>query len=369
MTSDILRNYIQENRNLGVDDFTIRRTLVEAGWNYSEVDEALRPAILNHPTVSVFSKKIVAVVVLAGLIPSAYFIAAKELHLWPFKISSSQLEVYVSPEPSSAQGVIPSTSYSPTPLPSFSNTSQALKSPSSTVMATPRQTSFQTPLPSATPATSTSGNILSSNLCSFDISLMPQARSNAMRLLNLCERDAPLIEAKFGLGPRPYRIQFYVPGTGPEGTGTNSDSDAYVTDKIYLSTSFWQTQNTGDEEILAHEMTHALQLNGGIQYNWVTEALADYGAYMAGYQADLERRCYHFSSDIQNQTHIYDCTYKFIKFSEKYDPQLAVHLQSSLKSHNYSVDTWAKYTGKTFDQLTNECSQDSQCVGLYHGGL
>lgn len=120
-------------------------------------------------------------------------------------------------------------------------------------------------------------------------------------------------------------------------------------------------------------MTHAIQHTGdGFQYNWVIEALADYGAYVAGYENELEHGeigCYHFLTDIQNRTHVYGCMYRFLRFVEnKYDSQLVVQLHQARAK--YSDDLLVQYTGKTFDQLANECAkEDSKCAGVFHGGL
>jgi hypothetical protein len=206
----------------------------------------------------------------------------------------------------------------------------------------------------------------------LDFSLLPQSESNARRLIDFCEKIAPKIETEFGNGPRPYKIQFYIPGTGAGGTGTYSDADAYVTDKIYLSSIYWQTEHATDAAIMAHELTHAIQFSvSGTQYEaWLTEALADYGAYVAGYQNNLEERCYHFSSEAQNQYRVYGCTYKFLKFiANKYDSKIAFKLHKALQSRSYSENLFVQFTGKTYNQLLNECSQDSNCGGTFHGGL
>lgn len=217
--------------------------------------------------------------------------------------------------------------------------------------------------------------LLSGILCTVDYQLIPQSEGVARRLLDLCESNVPKIEAKFGRGLNapPYRIEFYTPGPGSGGQGTNSDSDAYVTDRVYLGTNYWQTEHSNDAGILTHELTHVIQSYQGYltsAQRWLVEALADYGAYVAGYSDDLETRCYHFSTDMQNQTHMYSCTYKFLKFvGGKYDSEIPFKLHRALQSGTYSDNLWIQYTGKAFSQLASECSQDSNCGGAYHGGL
>ncbi len=239
---------------------------------------------------------------------------------------------------------------------------------------TPIITPTPTP-PSGSTTITKNGFLLSGSLCSFDYSLMPQSENNARRLLNLCEVDVPILEARFGRGPSApiYKIQFYSPAAGSQGTG--GDAIAYAgTSGVFLSTESWGTEFPYDAKILAHELTHVIQsfkgYNSADYPGWLVEALADYGAYVAGYSNDLEKDCYHFSNDMQNQTHVYSCTYKFLKFvGSKYDPETPFKLHKALQSGTYTENLWVQYAGKTFNQLTSECSQDSNCGGLYHGGL
>lgn len=228
-----------------------------------------------------------------------------------------------------------------------------------------------TPPPTPTPipkSITQDGFLLSGTSCIIDYTLVPQSEVNARRLLNLCEIDAPKLEAKFGRGPSapPYKIQFYTPAPGSQGTG--GDARAYAgSSGVFLSTDSWRTEFPYDAKILAHEITHFIQSFYG--YNtpeypgWLVEALADYGAYVAGYSNDLEKDCYHFSNP--RQIHVFNCTYKFLKFVEKkYDPQVSFKLHKALQSGIYSDSLFSQYTGKTYDQLISECSQDLDCGGV-----
>jgi len=328
---------------------------------------------------------------IASNVPSSSKIASdydypKNVNILFYRITSIDAEGKES-DPSSAAFVAitqsqDTTTKQPTSI-TPSNTPVTPKpAPSPVVVKTP-------PSPSPTPITPTStpvptytsipanknGFLLSGSLCTFDFSLAPQSENNARRLLDFCEKIAPTLETKFGRGPSapPYKIQYYIPQPGSQGTG--GDANAYVGNgQVYLSINYWQTKALYDAEILAHELTHVIQSFYGyntLEYpGWLIEALADYGAYTTGYSNDLEKNCYHFSSDMQNQTHVYNCTYKFLKFIEnKYDSALAFKLNKALQSGNYSENLFVQYTGKTFDQLTAECSQNSDCAGLYRGGL
>ncbi len=241
-----------------------------------------------------------------------------------------------------------------------------------------KNTLTQTPIFTSTPIPIpiTKNNfLLSGASCIIDYTLVPQSEANARRLVNLCDIDVPRLEAKFGRGPSApiYKIQFYNPAAGSQGTG--GDATAYAgTSGVFLSTNSWGSEFPYDAKILAHELTHVIQsfkgYNSADYPGWLVEALADYGAYVAGYTNDLEKDCYHFSNDMQNQNHVYSCTYKFLKFiGDKYDPQIPFKLHRALQSGIYSENLWSQYTGKTFNQLTSDCSQDSNCGGAYHGGL
>lgn len=234
--------------------------------------------------------------------------------------------------------------------------------------------SITTPTPVSVPITKKEF-LLSGSLCNFDYSLLPQSENNARRLIDLCESIVPKLEAKFGRGPSapPYKIQFYVSAPGSQGTGGDANASAGSTG-IYLSTNYWQGELPDEAGyIMAHELTHVITSHFGSA--WLAEAIADYGAYIvagyAGYSKGLfESNCYHFPNDIQNQNHVYGCTYKFLKFVEdKYDSTIVFKLNKALQSENYSENVFAQYTGKTYNQLISECSQDSICGGVYHGGL
>ena len=216
------------------------------------------------------------------------------------------------------------------------------------------------------------GFLLTGELCVINYQLIPQSEENARRLLNLCEIIVPKIEAKFGRGPNapPYRIEFYTPR--PEDKGTGNAPRAYAAnDTVTLSTDFWYTKFPEDAGILAHELTHVVQAFYGyfseyeyLGINWLVEALADYGEYIAGYSEDLEKNCYHFLSN--RKLGVFSCTFQFLKFvEEKYDPEISGKFYKVLRSPSANIDDlFAQYTGKTIGQLINECSQELSCGGV-----
>lgn len=103
-----------------------------------------------------------------------------------------------------------------------------------------------TPTPIITPippppsvSISKNGFILSTSKCEFDYSALPEAETTARRLISFCEEIAPKIEAKFGIGPRPYKIKIFIGKT--DSTTRLHDPYGYAgSDGIYLSTEyFW----------------------------------------------------------------------------------------------------------------------------------
>ena len=357
-------DYIDKSRSAGMDDPSIKQELLDAGWQISDVDEALGYTDFHVPNVKrniILRFLIVALSII--LVFTSYIALAKfYFHTWPFRSDSipfSTIEEGYTPPPTS-----PAISGPTTTPPTVS-----------TPKLPPQQSPPKTPTVNQPSLVTKSGFLLSGSLCTVDFSLVPQSENNARRLLDFCQKAVLVLEVKFGRGPNapPYEIKFYTPTAGAQGTG--GDANAYVADgQIYLSTNYWQSQVPYDAKILAHEITHVIQSFYG--YNtpeypgWLIEALADYGSYVAGYSSDLEKDCYHFSTDIQSQTRVYDCTYKFLKFIEnKYDSTLVFKLHKALQAGSYSESLFVQYTGKTFNQLTSECSQDSNCGGSYHGGL
>lgn len=380
MANQELLNYVNQQLVLGTSKDEIKNILLGAGWQENDINDAISqatnlfPESINSEQVKHISGKKLFVFVFIGVLivgvgALGYFIYNRN------KVITSYLPV--SPSPTVSVG-LPIATSTPTPsqTPVFTPTPPPSQIPTPTKTPNYSAAPKPTPTPTLLPGQITkNGFLLSGSLCTFDFSLAPQSESNARRLLNLCEIDVPKLEAKFGRGPSapPYKIQFYTPGSGSQGTG--ADSRAYAgSSGVFLSTDSWRTEFPYDAKILAHEITHVIQSFYG--YNtpeypgWLVEALADYGSYVAGYSNDLESDCYHFSNDMQNQTQVYGCTYKFLKFvGGKYGSEIPFKLHKALQSGTYSDNLWIQYTGKTFNQLTGECSQDSDCGGSYHGGL
>jgi hypothetical protein len=378
MADQELLNYVNQQLIYGANKDEIKKILLDAGWQEKDIDDAISQttnlspeAIKSEKVKHISDKKLFALISIGVLIVGGsalgYFYHNRN------KVITSYLPGSPSPTISTLPTELPIATSTPTPSHAPALTPTPSRTPTPTKKPTPTPTPTHTATP--TPIPTQNGFLLSGTSCIIDYTLIPQFGSNARKLLDLCEIDVPKLEAKFGRGPSapPYKIQFYTPGAGSQGTG--ADPRAYAgSSGVFLSTDSWRTEFPYDGKILAHELTHVIQSFYG--YNtpeypgWLIEALADYGAYVAGYSNDLESDCYHFSTDMQNQTQVYSCTYKFLKFiGSKYDSEIPFKLHRALQSGIYSENLWMQYTGKTFNQLTSECSQDSNCGGAYHGGL
>lgn len=282
-------------------------------------------------------------------------------------ISDAQIRVQDTNEVQ--EDIPPSTAISTTNSAPEENKKTAIVPTSSPISKPLIQTQDNTPIPTSTSPSNKNSppalkqyTLISSN-CTLDYSLVPQAETNARRLFSFCQKQIPFIEAKFGRNQSvyPYKIQYFK-------SRVENDTDAYATpdNGVFLNTNFWTTPFEGDEKILAHELTHAIQSFKG--YNspefpgWLIEALADYGAYVAGYENDLNSRCYHFSN--QREIKVFECSYKFLKFIEEtYDQNFTVKLHKALQTATYSDKLFINYTQKTYTQLLEECSHVLSCGG------
>lgn len=120
MSDNTLLDYIRKSREAGIDDASIKQTLLNAGWQITDVQTAIETVNLVN---SISGRKkffhFVLIIISIVLIVSGYFVSAKfYFHTWPFKTTES-VSVF-TPKPSQNQPITatstPSNIPSSTPI-------------------------------------------------------------------------------------------------------------------------------------------------------------------------------------------------------------------------------------------------------------
>jgi hypothetical protein len=235
---------------------------------------------------------------------------------------------------------------------------------------------------------SVGGSGKASDLCEVDYSRAPDLAQNAKAMLQDCNSGLAKIESYLNptLHAHPLQILF-VP---------DSQSDAYndggqCTDKslafavasagrIYVCAdpyrAFVKNFTPGDGMIL-HEATHLTQnyvapgySNGISVYSapfWVQEGMADFMRYSVLGLVDtyVPTGVKVGASCDSNSTYLsgYGCSAAFLSYIVRaYNPNVAKNVQKAANSGNYTDSVVTQGTGKSIDQLYNECLS-AECKG------
>ncbi|MBD1392903.1 basic secretory protein-like protein [Mucilaginibacter glaciei] len=115
----------------------------------------------------------------------------------------------------------------------------------------------------------------------------------------------------------------------------------------------WMLKQPLDLDVVTHEVMHIVQDYGdGAGPGWLTEGIADYVRYAYG----IDNATAKWSLPALKPTHHYDNAYRitarFLAWIEKDIKKGTVQkLDSRLRAHTYTSDSWKKLTGKTVDEL------------------
>lgn len=114
-----------------------------------------------------------------------------------------------------------------------------------------------------------------------------------------------------------------------------------------------------DTDVVTHETMHIVQ---GYGYSagpvWLTEGIADYVRYQYGIDNKGSKWELPEFNPKQNYTNSYRITGRFFLWIEKNIKQgLVKEMDSTLRAHTYTPETWVKLTGKTLDELWADYAQ------------
>jgi len=122
--------------------------------------------------------------------------------------------------------------------------------------------------------------------------------------------------------------------------------------KVTIS-SKWMHLHPEDIDVITHEVMHIVQDYGrSVGPGWLTEGIADYARYKFGVNNEAAKWSLATYKEGSNYTNAYRVTARFLVWIEqKVKPGIVKELDSQLRQHTYTADTWQQQTGKTLDEL------------------
>lgn len=169
---------------------------------------------------------------------------------------------------------------------------------------------------------------------------------------------AGMIEAFFKVYPQEAAI--YNPNTlrkvyfliDPNYTGVAEAGNGQV-----RFNSKWMLKAPTDMDVVTHEVMHIVQAYDGNNPGWLVEGIADFARYKFGVDNKASGWTLPVYSPNQSYTNSYRITARFLVWVEtKVKKGTVKKLDSQMRDHSYTADTWKKLTGKTVDELWKDYS-------------
>ena len=115
----------------------------------------------------------------------------------------------------------------------------------------------------------------------------------------------------------------------------------------------WMHKHPEDIDVITHEVMHIVQDYGdSTGPGWLTEGIADYARYKFGVNNDAAKWALHNYKPGQNYTDAYRVTARFLVWiEEKIKPGIVKELDSQMRAHTFTDNTWKQQTGETLDEL------------------
>jgi hypothetical protein len=122
--------------------------------------------------------------------------------------------------------------------------------------------------------------------------------------------------------------------------------------KVTIS-SRWMHLHPEDIDVITHEVMHIVQDYGESSGpGWLTEGIADYVRYKYGVNNAAAKWALPNYKPTQKYTDAYRVTARFLLWmEEKVKPGIVKELDSQLRKHTFTDNTWQQLTGKTLDEL------------------
>lgn len=123
-------------------------------------------------------------------------------------------------------------------------------------------------------------------------------------------------------------------------------------DRVVFSAKY-MTSHPKDIDVVTHEVMHIVQAykesNGP---GWLTEGIADYARFKFGVDNAGAKWALPAFKASQSYENSYRITARFLFWIEKnIKPGLVKELDSQLRDHTFTNDSWKNETGKTLDEL------------------
>jgi hypothetical protein len=122
--------------------------------------------------------------------------------------------------------------------------------------------------------------------------------------------------------------------------------------KVTIS-SKWMHLHPEDIDVITHEVMHIVQDYGKSNGpGWLTEGIADYARFKFGVNNPAAKWALPVYKPTQKYTDAYRVTARFLEWLEETTkPGIVKELDSQLRQHTFTDDTWKQQTGKTLDEL------------------
>lgn len=129
--------------------------------------------------------------------------------------------------------------------------------------------------------------------------------------------------------------------------------------KVTIS-SRWMHLHPEDIDVVTHEVMHIVQDYGESNGpGWLTEGIADYARYKFGVNNAAAKWALPEYKSTQNYDNAYRVTARFLLWmEEKVKPGMVKELDSRLRKHTFTDNTFKDLTGKTVDELWKAYSEN-----------
>ncbi|MEG4146593.1 basic secretory protein-like protein [Microcoleus sp. Pol12B5] len=184
----------------------------------------------------------------------------------------------------------------------------------------------------------------------------PKLVNFANNLPDLCKKKYPEIKRLLVKGA-------YQPPSNIQIIFKNGKGAAHtVGNEITLFIPYFK-QQSNDYGAVVHEMVHVAQNYQKSVPGWLVEGIADYIRFEMGYSDSSKLSCHnnqHYSSSV------YSCAPAFVTYIEKTNNGVIAKLNAALRQEGYNNGLLSKYTGKTVEQLWQECRKNDCQGGAAH---
>ncbi|WP_261387715.1 basic secretory family protein [Chitinophaga pinensis] len=132
----------------------------------------------------------------------------------------------------------------------------------------------------------------------------------------------------------------------------NYSGVAYTSGTTVTYSAAWFQSNPQDVDVATHEIMHIIQAYTGGTPGWLTEGIADLVRYRYGVNNSAAGWSLPAFSSSQSYTNSYRVTARFLAWLENHvSSTIVTNLNTALRNHTYTANTWVTLTGKTVDQL------------------